>query len=282
MKKIIFEKYTGAGNDFILIDAQKNQDVEFTSKMIQEICDRRFGIGADGLLLMKPSEGGVDFSLDYYNSDGTGGMLCGNGARCALAYAYSNNLVGNNKAKFVSANLNYEGEKLTDSNFKFKLTDPLFVKTDFPVKILGRTIKGLFTDNGTRHFVLNFTSLIESFKLSSLAFDFFRADYYGSEIRNAPEFAPEGTNVNFVYSYDGKYYIRTFEKGVEQETLACGTGSVATAFYLNLVMGVEPPIDLITKSGKTLTIDFKNNDGQISDVYLSGPAVKVFEGVIYL
>lgn len=279
MKQIYFEKYTGAGNDFILIDDRKNGKFSLTPEMIRAICDRRFGIGADGILHIIP-DSGLDFDLEYYNSDGTGGMLCGNGARCALSYMYTNNLIKNHTARFSSAGLLYSGSQIGEDNYKFRFREPAFVMNKFEVRISGRTVSGLFTDNGARHFVLDFNSIADAFMLNDIKFNEFSANLYGRELRYSQEFMPEGANINFVHIEKGKNYIRTYEKGVESETLACGTGSVAAAFFLNLNCHIESPVALVTKSGESLTVSFNKINNSFEDIYLAGPAKKVFEGII--
>ncbi|RMD50140.1 MAG: diaminopimelate epimerase [Ignavibacteria bacterium] len=277
MKQIIFDKYSGAGNDFVLIDKKKNPDLNLSAKLISELCDRRFGIGADGVLLLDQSES-MDFKLDYLNSDGTGGMLCGNGARCALHYVFNNGMEDRDSVTFESAGLNYYGEKLSDDEFKFKLNSPGFLHPEFSVTVLGRELKGFYAYTGANHFVIEFATIRDAFKLNDLHFDSFNVKLFGSEIRNAKEFKPEGANINFVHLEEGKVYIRTFEKGVEDETLACGTGSTAAALFLSLKKNIKTPIELITRSKCKLKVDFKLNGGNFENIFLSGPAKKVFSG----
>lgn len=278
MKQIIFEKYSGAGNDFVLIDKMKNPELNLSAKLINDLCDRRFGIGADGVLLLDQSES-MDFKLDYLNWDGTGGMLCGNGARCALHYVFNNGLDDRSSVTFESAGLNYYGEKLSENEFKFKLNTPGFLHPEFSVKVLGRELEGFYAFTGANHFVIEFGTVRDSFKLNDIAFDSFNVNLFGSEIRNAKEFYPEGANINFIHLDDGKVYIRTFEKGVEEETYACGTGSTAAALYLSMKKKMQTPIELITRSGCILRVDFKSNDGNFEDIFLSGPVKKVFSGI---
>ncbi len=281
MKQIIFEKYTGAGNDFVLIDSRKNEGIALTKDLVISLCDRRFGIGADGVLYILPHDD-LDFELKYFNSDGTGGMLCGNGARCTLHYAFQQNLIKSNEAQFSCAGYNYTGSKLDELNYEFQLNEPEFIHDNFTINLLGRRLSGFFTNTGANHFVIDFEKIVEKFNLNQISFEDFNVQLYGSAIRNAKEFAPEGTNVNFIHKSGSDIFIRTFEKGIEAETLACGTGSTAAALYLALKHDSDSPVPLITKSGRTLKVSFKREGRDFKNIRLSGPAEKVFEGIYQL
>jgi diaminopimelate epimerase len=281
MKEINFKKYTGAGNDFILIDRRNNEDLNLQTEAIQMLCDRRFGVGADGVLLISPDDR-HNFDMEYFNADGTGGMLCGNGARCALHHAYRTGLADLPITSFTCSGYEYSGGKIDEEIFKFKLNKPKFIHDEFTVKILGRELKGFYVYTGANHFVIDFESVLNKFKLNDVPFERFNVELFGKEIRKSDQFNPEGTNVNFVYRSNNKNFIRTFEKGVEGETLACGTGASAAALFLNSKFNVPSPVNLITKTGIVLTVSFERNNNEFSDIWLSGPAKKVFEGIYKL
>ncbi|HAM99486.1 MAG TPA: diaminopimelate epimerase [Marinilabiliales bacterium] len=254
MQTIKFHKYHGTGNDFIMIDAF-HENVALTEEKIQEMCHRRFGIGADGLIILRKHEG-VDFFMDFYNSDGKPGSMCGNGGRCIVAFAHDLGIVSKN-TRFVAPDGPHEAI--------FYGSDKISLKMN-PVKAIETHQKGLFINTGSPHLVV--------FRNDS-SMDVFRE---GREIRYSEAYKKEGTNVNFVISDTNVSKIFTYERGVEDETYACGTGTVASALALNHTKGLPSPIELKAKGGN-LKVYFKKIGAQhYDDIWLEGSAQKTFSG----
>ena len=283
MKKVIFSKYSGAGNDFVLIDKNLNHELEIKPETIIKFCDRRNGIGADGVLLISDSHVS-DFNMEYYNADSTTGTLCGNGARCALNYAKFSGRIHGKKASFSNDNIQYSGEILADNLVKFNLNNPEDFKFNFKVKAGGQLLNASFVNTGSPHVVINIADILSDVKNPNSFYD--NLDdvpvfNMGREIRNLAEF-PKGTNVNFIKIKKNKIYIRTYERGVEDETLACGTGSVASAVISSFNYNVSPPVELVTKSGESLFVDFKVENKSVLNVSLTGSAKEIFKGEILI
>ncbi len=276
MNKIYFEKYSGAGNDFIILDRAKNPGLNVTSELVKNLCRRRMSIGADGLLVFSKSNG-YDFELEYFNSDGSGGMLCGNGARCAVKYALANGYLQNESVFFCSNNSEYTAEVLSAGEIKFNLHPPRDVKKYFKIELENLSIPVGFVDVGAPHIVIFFDEADELHSISE-NFDSFPVEQVGRKIRFHKDFKPDGVNVNFVKFYSGVLKIRTYERGIEGETLSCGTGAVSAAILAALRYRIEPPINLLTKSGKILKVDFLKNFNKVKDISLTGPAEKIFSG----
>ncbi|MBU0474542.1 MAG: diaminopimelate epimerase [Bacteroidetes bacterium] len=273
MNEIVFTKITGAGNDFILIDKKLNNNLSLNPVLIKSICDRRYGIGGDGILTISDRED-YDFEMDYFNSDGSNGMLCGNGARSIIRYAdYSGRLI-NSKTKFIFHNEPFSGEVLNSNEIKFNLNTPTKLKLNYEIEILNNKLNVSFIDTGAYHVVINIDE--KGNDISSI--DSFPVEQFGKEIRYSKYYQPLGTNVNFISIRNEEINIRTFERGVEAETLACGTGSVASAMISYLNGKVVPPVRLVTKSKEVLTVDFKYQNEKFSNIALTGPAKIVFEG----
>ena len=276
-------KYQGAGNDFLLVD---NRDGHLKSSdgylicdgeifSIAEICDRRYGIGADGVMLLESSES-ADFRMVYFNSDGSGGMMCGNGGRCIVAFAAD---CGLSSFDFEAADGLHSAQILESSGHcktvRLKMKDVAGVK-----RFSGLTgpivpSDGFFLDTGTRHFV-RFVKSLDNYPII----------FEGRDIRfNALELLPVGANVNFVEHSDHLVKVRTYEKGVEDETFACGTGIVASCIS-SYMAGMEPSkkdgdrvvYDVSAKCDR-LSVDFvvSPDKDAFSDVWLTGPATFVAE-----
>ncbi len=279
MLEINFTKLTGAGNDFILIDKKLNQNLEIAPSLIKNLCDRRFGIGADGMLVISDVDD-IDFEMEYYNSDGSTGMLCGNGARCIIKYADFTGRIKGAKTKFRFQSTLYSGEVLDENEIKFNLNPPTDIRKDITIEVLGKSFRAAFINTGAHHVVIDLDK--QSFDEPELCdIEKFPVSKYGRAIRYSDQFAPLGTNVNFISKNGDEIKIRTYERGVEQETLACGTGSVASAIVLYINGYSILPISLRTKSSELLKVNFKNSNGEIfEDVTLSGQAKIVFEGRI--
>lgn len=273
MQKIIFTKMSGAGNDFVIIDKQHNQNISIDEKFIRKMCDRRNGIGADGLITIEDSTD-YNFVMNYYNADGSTGSLCANGARCAIRFASESERLNNNKAEFLSNGLKYKGEVKSDSEIKFYLNSPKRMKYNFKVKAGGTLLNAYYADTGSPHVVIDIKE--SEGLLTSL--DKVPVEELGREIRNLNEFAPGGANVNFININEGVIYIRTYERGVEAETLACGTGSVAAALVCYVNHKLSAPIEIIPKSNEKLFVNFEVENSKVINLSLTGPAKVVFTG----
>ena len=257
MKTIAFNKYQGAGNDFIMIDNRQDLIDPDNSEIINRLCDRRFGIGADGLILVSDHDT-LDFEMKYFNSDGKLGSMCGNGGRCTAHFAMKCGISGRNQ-KFMA----FDGihQALVENDIvRLQMADV----RDY--KIVN---DNYFINTGSPHYII-FSDDVDSINVNE----------EGKKIRWSENFAPGGTNVNFVQVVDNVLKIRTFERGVEEETLACGTGVTASAIAAVLKghFGTAP-INVRARGGD-LKVEFKKDNGNITNVWLTGPATFVFEGSI--
>jgi diaminopimelate epimerase len=258
--KINFHKYQGTGNDFVILDNRNGEYREITTNQIRSICDRRFGVGADGLMMLNEREG-YDFEMKYYNADGKEGSMCGNGGRCLVMFAYHLG-IHKNKYKFMAFDGEHEAEIDADGIVSLKMNDVDHIKK----------FRGDFVLNtGSPHYVKMVTDV--------MGIDVYKK---GSEIRNSKDFIQEGINVNFVEQMDedDKIFVRTFERGVEDETLSCGTGVTAAALVCWHNDNGFNEVEVSTSGGK-LSVEYdKHNDEGFSNIWLCGPAEKVFEGSI--
>lgn len=263
MKRVSFSKYQGAGNDFVLIDA-RTDDPGLTREEVRFLCDRRFGIGADGLMTLERDPAGTDFYMRYYNSDGGESTMCGNGGRCIALFAEHLGIGGCTK-RFNSSDGFHEAELLADGGIRLRMIDVAEVK---PLAD-GRS---WFVFTGSPHYV----EFVEDVTAADV-------EKRGAEIRRRPEYeAMGGTNVNFVQvTGPGRIGVRTFERGVEAETLACGTGVTASALVTHIVRQPECRDFTVEAMGGTLGVMFATNpEGGFAEVYLTGPAERVFTGEI--
>jgi diaminopimelate epimerase len=256
MPKIPFFKYQATGNDFILIDNRDNT-VEHNVTLAQRLCDRKFGIGSDGLILIQNYDE-LDFEMVFYNPDGSQ-SLCGNGSRCAVNFANKLGVIGS-KTTFKAYDGSHEAEILADGNVRLKMSD---------VQNVMHNTNGMFVDTGSPHMVVYVNDVKNT--------DVFQE---GKVIRYSDPFKDAGVNVNFVEMIDeNKVFVRTYERGVENETLSCGTGVTAAAIASES-KGLKSPIDIITKGGH-LKVEFNRGDNNnFNEIYLIGPAVEVFKGFI--
>lgn len=246
---IKFQKFQGAGNDFIIID-NRNQVYEFTREIVEYFCDRKFGIGADGLMLLETCPG-YDFKMRYFNSDGREASLCGNGSRCIVAYAHRLGLFLQT-TRFLAADGEHQGE-ITLQGVRVKMND---------VSRITVTPDYFFLDTGSPHYV-------------KVVADAFQTDVVtaGRMIRYAPSFQPGGTNVNFITPTPACIRIATYERGVEDETLACGTGCVAAALSAALLNHDHSGTYTLQTKGGILKVSFKQlADNHFTDIWLEGPA----------
>ena len=256
-----FEKYHGNGNDFVIIDDREGL-FHASEEIVSHLCDRRFGIGADGLMLVKDSSE-ADFEMLYFNSDGKPGTMCGNGGRCIAAYAY---------AKAISS------KRMTfnavDGLHQAVVNSEEIKNTLFDVSLQMQPVIGVmekensyFLDTGSPHYV-EFVACADST-------DVFEK---GKQIRYSDDFKPEGTNVNFVQIDEDSLYVRTYERGVEDETLSCGTGVTASAMAAFLETGIEEW--RIKTRGGDFKVTFSWDGSRFTDVWLRGPARLVYKGEI--
>jgi len=267
MNTIHFQKWQGAGNDFIIIDNLNNQVVTLNSQLISRLCDRHFGIGADGLMLVGPSKE-YDFEMIFYNSDGLPAEMCGNGGRCIAAMA-SQSGIFSNKTTFLTTDGPHEAEVIRKDWIRLRMID---IKNIERVKIPHEEYQtkedAIFLNTGVPHLVV-YVNDIDSVNVETT----------GRKLRYLDRFLPAGINVNFVKIEGQTLLVRTYERGVEGETLACGTGNVAaavaTAWSLNSGLSEYHCVAL----GGQLKVSFnRTSKNQFTDVWLEGPAVKVFEG----
>ena len=265
MAKIHFHKYQATGNDFVLID-NRSAAYSLSREQVGRICDRRFGVGADGVMLIE-NDAKEDFNLVYYNSDGSQ-SLCGNGCRAAVEFASHLGIV-NGKASFKAFDGSHAAQLLESGIIRLRMNDVTHVD------VLG---EDYFINTGSPHLV-RFVKDVKNFPVYD----------EGRSIRHDARFLPGGTNVNFVeLQGDNTIFVRTYERGVEDETLSCGTGVVAAALAASL-RGYSSPVN-IKAIGGTLSVEFKSGVSGVSsgqgdifrDIFLAGPAKMVFEGDLEL
>ncbi len=254
---IVFNKYQGAGNDFIIIDNRKGRFDASDSGLIKKLCDRRFGIGADGLILITENSE-YNFEMQYFNSDGFEGSLCGNGGRCSADFAIRNGITRNNMVF-----------KAIDGTHKAVSEKGIIRLQMNNVKETSIIRDNYFINTGSPHYMI-FNEKIDNIDVYS----------EGKRIRSSADFAPGGTNVNFVEVQESGIYVRTFERGVEDETLACGTGVTASAIATVLLGKTDKNSVNVRTRGGNLNVEFNVKGSEITDVWLSGPATFVFEGKI--
>lgn len=261
--KIPFSKYQGTGNDFIIID-NRQFDWKPNQQEIAYLCHRRFGIGADGLMFLSDTEG-FDFGMTYYNSDGAESTMCGNGGRCITAFAVSLGLV-EACARFWAV------DGIHDSVVLYARHPEFMVRLKMMDTAIGQVFgDGIFINTGSPHFV------VQHDNISGL--DVF---HEGRILRNDQRFAPGGSNIDFMEVKPDGLFVRTYERGVEDETLSCGTGVTASALVMAHLRPENKGKYQITAPGGELTVTFKQNGNSFSDIWLEGPAKFVFSGEIDL
>ena len=269
-----FFKMNGAGNDFIIVD---NRDLSLTKELdtdtIAALCDRNRGIGADGLLAVEPAQKGADYRFRYYNADGGEAEMCGNGARCFGRFTAHLGEIVLKRVTFETIAGTLSAEMIGD-DVRIAMSEPKDLKLNLDTKIEGFEAPLHFVNTGVPHVV--------TFLESVNALDDFDVFNFGAAVRNHKAFAPAGTNANFAAILAPDHIsLRTFERGVEDETLACGTGMVAAALVHHLLTGAASPIKVDVEGGDTLEIGFeKTGEQTFKNVTLTGPADFVFEGEI--
>jgi len=264
-----FTKMNGAGNDFVLVDNRTGQ-LALDTATIARLCDRHRGIGADGLLAVEPAEKNGDFRMRYYNADGGEVEMCGNGARCFARYV-------NRLHAFALDSVTFEtmagliGAEFIGNLVRLRMSEPHSLSLHQSLDVRGRTLTVHSLNTGVPHAVV----FVDDLETVDVLAD-------GAALRSHPQFAPKGTNANFVQvTAPGRIAIRTYERGVEDETLACGTGTVACAIIHHLLHGTRSPIEVAVRGGDTLTIGFtQEENGAFTHVTLAGPGDFVFEGTV--
>ena len=280
MKLISFTKMVASGNDFVVIDEENNKNIHFSTERIKTICNRKYGIGADGLMILKNILADKP-NVEFYNSDGSYGALCGNGSRCIIKYI--DELFSKKKdiIRFIFNGKEYSGF-IDDNGYPvFYLREPLEININKKIEFNGEIISGDFIDINTPHFVINIDESTE-FWGENPVLDSIKVFDIGKQIRYADEFQPNGTNVNFIRIRNNCISIRTYERGVEDETLSCGTGSVSATISAFLRGGVKPPVEVLTKSGEKLIVNFNYENKVFNKLTLTGSAKKVFTGEFIL
>ncbi len=258
---IDFFKYQGAGNDFVMLDNRSGIYNELTSQNIEQICDRRFGIGADGLILLENNDG-YDFKMVYYNADGRESSMCGNGGRCIVAFAKKLKII-TTEASFIATDGPHKASFSADGIILLQMSD---------VTSINVTDDYSFLNTGSPHHVQN-VDHIKDVDVKSL----------GSKIRYSDLYGAEGSNINFVQQDSpDTFSIRTYERGVEDETLACGTGATAVALAMHNSGKTESTNLTIEVEGGTLTVSFERNRNKYQNIFLGGPAEFVFSGSLQI
>jgi len=256
-----FSKYHGTGNDFVMIDGRELDTSFLDQSLIYRICHRRFGIGADGLIVVEKSEG-YDFAMKYFNADGREGSMCGNGGRCITAFAHRLGIAGS-ETTFEGIDGIHFASILPDGKIRLQLSDVTGVAT---------LEDGYLLDTGSPHFV-KFVQNLDQIVM----------ELEGKEIRLQSRFGKEGVNVNFVEAGKGTdtLFVRTFERGVEAETWSCGTGVTAAAICSYFHFKSDKLTYQVSTKGGDLQVDFQSRPNlRFNDVYLSGPALHVYDGAI--
>ncbi len=256
--QIEFFKYQGAGNDFVVID---NRNLSFDAsdnELVKHLCDRRFGIGGDGLMLLQESDS-YDFQMIYFNSDGYEGTMCGNGGRCIVAFANFLDIISKD-TKFIAVDGEHEAVVENPEYIKLQMNDvsDVEIQDDY-----------YFLDTGSPHYV-QFVKGIEDLDVFNV----------GRAIRYNDRFKKKGTNVNFVEEINNRLMVRTYERGVENETLACGTGITASAICASLYYGKQKEIYDIKALGGDLKVSYNKTGDTFTNIWLEGPAKLAFKGVV--
>lgn len=265
---LAFEKMSGAGNDFIIIDhrrrlLQREEQPEFARK----VCRRKFSVGADGMILIEESRE-ADFKWQFYNADGSVAEMCGNGARCAARFAFRHGIAGRSMRFETIAGI-IEAEVLAgEETVSLRMTEPVDCQLGRSLELGGRQLAVPSINTGVPHAVIFVDGSDIPIK------------EWGREVRNHRLFQPAGTNVNFIRLLaDGRLQVRTYERGVEDETMACGTGAVASAIIAAVLGKVASPVQVVTSGGEQLTVVFDLPEaGMIRNVRLQGPARRIYEG----
>jgi len=269
--KINFSKLTAAGNDFVLIDNRENIIAPDQYQVLaKKLCDRKYSIGADGLILLERGEN-QNFKMKYFNSDGSHASMCGNGGRSIAKFAYCIGAAGEKMSFETDAGV-IKAEVLPGERIKLDLYDPKDLRLGIKIDAEDKSFDADFINTGVPHAVI-FTEDAENI-------DVFK---YGRILRFHKEFAPDGANVNFVETSkkeSNTLIVRTYERGVEGETLACGTGITASCIIAVVKGLAKSPVNAVARGGDRLKVSLKYEDAKITNVMLEGPALIAFDGTV--
>lgn len=253
-----FYKYQGTGNDFVLIDNRQDKFSKNDTKLVKYLCDRRFGIGADGLILLENHDK-LDFKMVYFNSDGNESSMCGNGGRCLVAFAKFLDIIYS-KATFEAIDGVHKAS-IKDETVKLQMQD---------VETIDKFDSHVFLNTGSPHHV-QFESELETFDIK----------HEGAKIRYSKPYNEAGSNINFVKKINDEVFaVRTYERGVEDETLSCGTGVTAVALAMNYIGETEKNLVTLKTEGGNLQVSFDKENDSFKNVWLIGPAKQVYMGEI--
>jgi len=267
MNRIAFHKMNGSGNDFIIVDNRRGVlPMEDAQMFAARVCRRKVSAGADGLILVEPSDH-ADFKWRFFNSDGSVAEMCGNGARCVARFAWEQEICGPEMGFETLAGI--IRARVSDTRVKVTLPDPTELKIDYEVELEQGALLISSVNTGVPHVVVPVPDPEQP-----------DVEALGREIRFHPLFSPAGTNVNFVSLRKDGLAVRTYERGVEGETLSCGTGTVAAAVVGVYRGEVMSPVPVVTRSGETLTVHVEREGGEIREVCLEGGTRLVYEGVL--
>lgn len=267
MPKLHFMKMNGAGNDFVMLDNRRG-DLQLAGAQIAQLCDRHRGVGADGVLILESPANGADFRMRYYNADGGEAEMCGNGARCFARFA--DRVAGARESVSFETPAGVIAAALQGESVTLQMSEPRDMRLNIDVSAGGQTFRCHYIDSGVPHVVIPVTT-IGDVDVRGI----------GSAVRHHGEFAPRGANVNFLERRgENQIAIRTYERGVEDETLACGTGVVASALVFAATESAASPVRVLVKGGDELQVGFDKDGDRFTNVTLSGPADFVFEGTV--
>ena len=261
---IAFAKASGAGNDFVLIDNMNGALQVNASPLAAALCSRGFGVGADGLLMLESSDK-ADFFMRYFNADGSYGGMCGNGGRCAARYAFLKGIAGRTM-RFEALDYIYDAE-VDGSSVRLRMKNPSEVSRGTPLEVAAGKFTVDVVNTGSPHAVV-FQDGLETLDVEAL----------GRQIRWHAQFSPEGSNVDFIRLRDHAVDVRTYERGVEGETSACGTGAVASAIVAAREGGLDSPVHVRVRSGEELLVHFVRDEGAFRRIILEGSAHMIFAG----
>jgi diaminopimelate epimerase len=254
-----FYKYQGTGNDFVMIDNRSGFFPKTNVQLVESLCDRRFGIGADGLILLENDEA-TDFRMVYYNSDGNLSSMCGNGGRCLVAFAKYLNVINDN-CTFIATDGLHHASVSSDGIVSLQMID---------VSKINKENDYTFMNTGSPHHV----QMVEDL-------EHYNVKENGAALRYGSLYGKEGSNINFVKKInEDTFSLRTYERGVEDETLACGTGATAVAIAMNVIGQTEATSINLNVEGGKLAVSFDKKGDEFTNVFLIGPAEFVFKGQI--
>ena len=273
MEKVIdFYKMSGSGNDFILIDNRATIiEAEVAGELARNLCRRKISVGADGLILIE-NDDEVDFSWNFFNADGSRAEMCGNGGRCVARLANILGICGSSLSFRTLAGI--IRAEVSGSRVKLQMTEPRDLQLDMELELNGQRLNTHFVNTGVPHtvFILDSPEVLEQQEVVE----------QGRKVRFHSQFAPAGTNVNFVAVLNEQALaLRTYERGVEDETLACGTGATAVALVGAAKGMVRPPVAVRTKSGETLVIHFDPQNELPQEVYMEGETTVIYQGRLW-